>query len=116
LFADHEAADVQVVEADDAFGGALVAVGYLPGAAFDFFPGGGLSWVEEAVSAIFDIVGEEGTLHPCIGGSGVEVQLDGLRWIANADFCEVQGVVFDVLGLVLVLASVHIDVGALRSL
>jgi hypothetical protein len=58
LFADHEAADVQVVEADDAFGGALVAVGYLPGAAFDFFPGRGLSWVEEAVFAVFDFVGE----------------------------------------------------------
>jgi hypothetical protein len=59
------------------------------------------------VSPIFDIVGEEGALHPCIGGSGVEVQLDELRRSADADFCKVQGVVFDVLGLILRLVSVH---------
>jgi hypothetical protein len=100
LLPDDEAANVQVVEADDAFGGALVAVRDLPGAAFYFFPGGALCWVEERVFAIFDVVGEESALHPCVGGSSVEVQLDGLRRSANTDFCNVQGVVFDVLGLV----------------
>jgi hypothetical protein len=115
LLSDDEAADVQVVEADDAFGRALVAVGYLPGAAFNFFPGGGLLGVEEAVSPIFDIVGEEGALHPCIGGSSVEVQLDELRRSADADFCKVQRVVFDVLGLILRSASLT-SVSALSDL
>jgi len=66
------------------------------------------------VSAIFDIVGEEGSLHPCVGRPSVEVQLDELRRSANTDFCEVQGIVFNVLGLVLRLASVHIDVVSLN--
>jgi hypothetical protein len=99
LLPDNEAADVQVIEPDDAFGGALVAVRDLPGAAFYFFPGGALCWVEGGVSAISDVVGEEGALHPCVGGSSVEVQLDGLWWSANTDFCNIQGVVFNVLGL-----------------
>jgi hypothetical protein len=68
------------------------------------------------VSAIFDIVGEEGALHPCVGRPSVEVQLDELRRSANTDLCKVQGVMFDVLGLMLRLVVVHIDVGALRSL
>jgi hypothetical protein len=34
LLLDDEAADVQVIQADDAFGGTLVAVRDFPGAAF----------------------------------------------------------------------------------
>jgi hypothetical protein len=99
LLSDDEAADMQVVQADDSFSGAFVAVCDLPGAAFCFFPGGAFCWVEGGMF-ISDVVGEEGALYPCIGRPSVEVQLDGLRWSADADFCNVQGVVFDILRLV----------------
>ena len=98
LLFDDQAADVEVVQPDDAFGVALVAVRYLP-CAFGVLPTAALCRVEDGVLAVFDFFGEQGALHPCVGGASVEVQFDALWWRADADFCNVQGVVFDVLSL-----------------
>jgi len=57
LLLDDEAADVEVVQSDDAFGVALVAIRDFP-CAFGGFPGGALCWVEDRVFAIPDFFGK----------------------------------------------------------
>jgi len=52
------------------------------------------------VTAIFaDIRRKQGALHPGISRSSVEVQFDCLRWRADANFGDVQCVVFDIFNL-----------------
>lgn len=90
-----------MVRTDGAVCCAFVAVRDLPGVG-GVFPGRAFLRIENGVAAVFDVRGQLSALHPGVCGARVEVQFAYLWRCADADFGNVQCVVFDIFDLHLI--------------
>lgn len=102
-----QAADIEMICTDNARRCAPVAVSDLPAAVPRVDPRGTFFRVENDVAAVLnDLRREKSALDPSVGRASVEVQFAKLWWCANADFGNVQCVVFDIFDLHLISTAI----------